>query len=315
VAKIIALVISVGLLAALYSTLDMYTLGSVLSAADPVKLVLSLLLIGVLVPVSAMRLKMFADAAQLPLSIHTAVTATLVANTLNLALPAKLGDLAKATMLSGEARTLLLPALSLSAYEKLADLFAVFCWGAIALAASRRPDPWVLISVAAIISGLISLLVSSAPVRIAGTIIELTRLPMPGGAIRLMDSWVSFVNAVVADRKKLLAGIVLSLSIWAGHFLQILLMAWAIGVSRDWLSMFAVLPMVIVAGLVPLTLAGIGTRDAAIVLLLGPIIGAETAAALGVLFWLRYLIPGLAGLPLIGRYADSISALRRHKDL
>jgi glycosyltransferase 2 family protein len=84
------------------------------------------------------------------------------------------------------------------------------------------------------------------------------------------------------------------------------MMAWALGIKGPWLPLAGTLPLVILAGLAPFTFAGIGTRDAAIVLLIGPLVGADKAAALGVLFWLRYLVPGLVGLPLIPLYFRSL---------
>ena len=94
----------------------------------------------------------------------------------------------------------------------------------------------------------------------------------------------------------------------------IALMAAALGVSGSmelWTTLIALLPVAIVAGLVPLTFAGVGVRDAALVLLLSPYIGAPTAAALGVLFWLRYLVPGLLGSPLLPRFIGLIQTRAR----
>ena len=53
----------------------------------------------------------------------------------------------------------------------------------------------------------------------------------------------------------------------------------------------------ICAGLYP-NVAGVGTRDAALIVLFAPYLDAPTAAVLGILCTLRYLIPGLAGLCL-----------------
>mgnify|MGYP005847060875 CR=1 FL=1 len=58
--------------------------------------------------------------------------------------------------------------------------------------------------------------------------------------------------------------------------------------------------MALLAGLLPSAFAGIGTRDAALVLLFGPYMTAADAAALGVLCTLTYFLPALGGLPFIG---------------
>ena len=61
------------------------------------------------------------------------------------------------------------------------------------------------------------------------------------------------------------------------------------------------------AGLLPLTFAGVGTRDAALVLLYQPYFSTPTAVALGILCTLRYLLPAVAGLPFIwGGFLDAV---------
>lgn len=60
--------------------------------------------------------------------------------------------------------------------------------------------------------------------------------------------------------------------------------------------------LAILAGLLPFTMAGIGTRDAAILFLYAPYLSAGQAAVLGVLATVRYLAPALAGLPFMGDY-------------
>jgi len=63
----------------------------------------------------------------------------------------------------------------------------------------------------------------------------------------------------------------------------------------------ALTPLAILAGLLPFTFAGIGTRDAAFIILYQPFFNAPTGAALGLLCTSRYLLPALMGLPFLGR--------------
>ncbi len=62
--------------------------------------------------------------------------------------------------------------------------------------------------------------------------------------------------------------------------------------------------MAIFIGLLPVTFAGVGTRDAAMLYFLGPATGKGVALALGVFATLRYVLAGLAGLPFIVRLTD-----------
>jgi hypothetical protein len=60
----------------------------------------------------------------------------------------------------------------------------------------------------------------------------------------------------------------------------------------------------------PLTFAGVGTRDAALIIFYQPYLNPPVAAALGLLCTVRYILPALAGLPLLGRYLPVLSGFR-----
>ena len=100
----------------------------------------------------------------------------------------------------------------------------------------------------------------------------------------------------------------LSLLLWGVQFEQVRLFAVAVGGSVPPLANFAVAPLAILAGLVPLTFAGLGTRDAALIALYRPWLPAPAAAAVGLLTSTRYILPALAGLPLFRRALQGPSA-------
>ena len=64
--------------------------------------------------------------------------------------------------------------------------------------------------------------------------------------------------------------------------------------------------LVLMAGQIPLTVAGLGTRDMALVLLWSGYMAPETAAALGVLIATRNLLPPLVGIPMMRPYLSSV---------
>lgn len=76
----------------------------------------------------------------------------------------------------------------------------------------------------------------------------------------------------------------------------------ALRTSVPLIESLALSPLAILAGLIPLTFAGIGTRDAALVFLYAAFLSAPEAAALGLLCTARYFLPALAGLPFLNRY-------------
>jgi glycosyltransferase 2 family protein len=258
-----------------------------------------------LVTLSAVRLKLLAAATNLNVRLRTATEATFAGDTLNLVLPANMGDFARATMLRTPDGSVI-PAVNLSIYEKLIDVFAVFVWGAIATVALHPALNLSTVGVVTVAGILLLFLLWSGPARILLHLKRQIALKSLGLVETLLEGWIGMIEGLWKQPKLIVTILFLSLTIWAGHFAQIGVMTWALGVEGPWVKLAAILPLVILAGLAPFTLAGVGTRDAAIVILLGPAIGFDKAAALGVLFWLRYLVPGLAGLVLIFPYWASL---------
>ena len=312
--KLISLFLSVLVLAVLYAFIDTNALLAALKGTSSGPLFLSLILLIALIGVSALRLRILARAAGLEVALPTATAATLAANALNIFLPAKMGDIAKATMLRDSANSAL-PSLNISIYEKATDVFALFAWGTLALIGlDQARHGFSTLIVVIITVGLGILLFSTAPVRGFLGMTRMVGVP-PAATERYFHMWTAMIERLWRQPAAMVLVLALSAAIWAGHFVQIALMTWALGVNGPWLALGAALPLIILAGFVPFTFAGIGTRDAMIILLAGPLIGPEKAAALGILFWLRYLVPGLMGLPLIPHYLRSLDAGRRETNL
>jgi uncharacterized protein (TIRG00374 family) len=265
--KLVSLTVSVLILAAAYLLIDTKALIGTLRATSPKPLALSLLLLIALVVVSAIRLKILAKASGLAVALPTAMAATFAANALNLFLPARMGDIAKATMLRNRDDGSVLPAVNISIYEKVTDVFAVFAWGMLALVGTgHAKHGFSTPFIAGVTIGLGFLLFSATPGR---WLLQATRMVRaPNGVERYLHAWNAIVEVLLRRPFATALVVLLSAAIWAGHFLQIGLMSWALGVEGPWLALGSALPLVILAGLAPFTFAGIGTRDLVIILLL-----------------------------------------------
>ncbi len=114
---------------------------------------------------------------------------------------------------------------------------------------------------------------------------------------RVHASWQEIQRYSWRDRRQLLKITLTSLFIWFLHLLQIWLFIVAFNTWTPFLANFALSPLVILAGLLPLTFAGVGTRDAALIWFYQPYFAAPTAAALG-------------GLPLLGPYLGTLRKAR-----
>ena len=302
--RLIALFLSLLMLAVLYWLIDARALGRALAETNLWRLILSLVLLMALLILTGMRLMNLARIAGMRVDGWMAMKATFIANSLNLFLPGKLGDLAKATLLR-DAGGSVLPGLHLTIFEKLADVVAVFFCGALAL--MMFPGHAVQTAIfAGIAIGLFAVMLWDKPIRLGLLLLGRIKPSFSEPARQFAEPWRVMVATLRRMPGPLCAFLALTFVIWAGHFVQIAIMAWALGVSGPWAPLLAVFPVVILAGLLPMTIAGIGPRDAAMVFLAGPLIGNDVAAALSILFLLRYIVPGLPGLPLMGEYSRSL---------
>ncbi|NEQ17581.1 MAG: UPF0104 family protein, partial [Moorea sp. SIO3E2] len=93
------------------------------------------------------------------------------------------------------------------------------------------------------------------------------------------------------------------------HLLQIWLFILALNAWTPFLANLALSPLAILAGLLPLTFAGVGTRDAALIFFYQRYFPKEEAAALGLLCTSRYLLPAIGGLPFLGQYLTTVRDL------
>lgn len=300
---LLSLLVSAAILGVLWLNLDRAAILKALSRTDATWLGASLVLLVALVGLSAFRLTLLARYADYRLSGAEAVQATFAANALNMVMPGKLGDLLKAVMMTDGAPARLSGAVALGVWEKLSDLVVLFVVASLPLALLGGA-PCLALTLG--LTGVLGVVVLVRP----GL---LSALSGPVKKVRaLTGQWSDRLTAIRSVPFGLVTLFGLTALIWSGHLVQIVLMTRALGVTCSatcWVEIVGLLPVAIVAGLVPLTFAGVGIRDAALVVLLTPLIGAPEAAALGVLFWLRYLVPGMLGAPLLPRF---LRDLRHH---
>ena len=80
----------------------------------------------------------------------------------------------------------------------------------------------------------------------------------------------------------------------------------AVRASVPFTAGLALSPVVLLCGLVPFTLGGIGPRDAATIYLFAEYMAPEPAAAVGLLMISRSILPTMAAIPFVRRYLEVI---------
>jgi uncharacterized protein (TIRG00374 family) len=302
--KLVALAVSLALIALLWWRIDPRAILAAMRACDPVWLALGL---AAVVPLTLATAWRFALLVRPAIGLAAATRLILSSSTLNLILPSKMGDLAKAWVLTRRDGFDGGFALAVVVIEKLLDLTSLLIWGVAALlwigALSEPLIGFALAVTTVLLALLLAVLAPSSGT--ARLIAAAARRPPRSIGHRLGRFGAQWGEAIAwfwQDRARASWLILLSLAIWAGHLAQFWLFARAIGGGVPFVDNMAFATLAILVGLLPITIAGIGTRDAAIVLLYGAWLRPGQAAVLGVLATSRYLIPALAGLPFIRDY-------------
>lgn len=269
----VQLVMAVALLAALYWAADWRAVATAVANLDVWYLLAAWSLFVPHVVVSAWRWTQLARPAG-EVSQTDAIRITLAASAYNLLLPSKLGDVTKLSVVpsAGRKRGLLWLAL-----EKGFDVAALLILAALGIAGCG----WVAVAIAVAVVGA----ASCALVLLARRANYKPTNTSPTPAPRLLR-WLARWSPIAAT----------SALLWTLHVLQIDLFCKAAGVFVT--GEFAIwrIPLAIFAGLVPFTLWGLGTRDAALVGLFSSVAPTATMATVGLLTATRYLFPGAVGI-------------------
>lgn len=330
--KAVSLIVSLGILALIYWKIDFTKLGPVFAASDPWWMAASL---GMVIPLTALTAWRFQQLTPSEARINFAEANRLIlsASVLNLILPSKMGDIAKALFLPLR-RSL---ALSLVVFEKACDMLSLLVWCVFGLAwvwldhgaallAFRAPD-WLAnfhiafkghlpFSVCGIfVVGLLCLgLMLLGSLGFSRIFFELLGKIAPGKAKgkfrKLSASWEEMHGYFWANKRRLAIVSATSVFIWLLHLLQIWFFILALRGWCPFVANLALSSLAILAGLLPLTFAGVGTRDAALILLYAPYFPAHVAAALGLLCTVRYVLPAIGGLPFFQRYLAKVRGPR-----
>jgi uncharacterized protein (TIRG00374 family) len=228
----------------------------------------------------------------------------LVASVLNLILPSKMGDIAKAWFMKDRGHLDGSLAFSLVVFEKTCDMLSLLLWCAFGLLLYPAKDALFWGMTAAVSGALVFGVLLLGSQRLATAFFRFARLS------RLSAAWAEMHAYFWASKARLVTVALTSIFIWFLHLLQIWMFILALKAYAPFLANLALSPLAILAGLLPLTFAGVGTRDAALVLFYAPYFNAPTAAALGLLCTARYILPALGGLPFAGRYLTAAQTRR-----
>ncbi len=299
--RIAALAVSLIMLALLWWLVEPAAIWRAAARADPTWLALGIAAVVPLTLATALRFRLISGGS---VDVGLATRLTLSASTLNLVLPSKMGDLAKALVLTRRHAFEGADAVALVVFEKLLDLASLLLLGVIALLWIAPNDPLFLLGTTAAAGMLLLLAALLSPIGAATLLARLAAFMPPFIAkrlLRLTDGWDARCRIFWSQPARAWGIVLLSIAIWAGHLGQFWLYANALA-PVPLLGTMAAATLSILVGLAPFTMAGIGTRDAAILYFFREWLSPGQAATLGLLATLRYVLPAIGGLPFMSDF-------------
>jgi uncharacterized membrane protein YbhN (UPF0104 family) len=304
---LISVVVSALLLAFLYGRLDVRQVGQVLLGAHPLGLLFS---VAGILPLTLLRAARFLWVAP-PGAVRglaEALRLTLIASTLNIFAPAKAGDLVKAHFVATRGDISAGGSVAVVIYERLCDVFGLMFWCVLSWAIAQPRVPglgapfWWLLGLGGAISAVLVLSTRTADVlrSIATDAASPTNWRR---FLAIVQGWPDFLHALGGRRPWI---VLFSLVLWGGHLVQIWTFTVALSAPVPFLVCVSLSAVALMAGQLPLTIAGIGARDLTLVVLMTGYLPRESAAGVGILIATRALVPALLGVPFTWPYLSSM---------
>lgn len=130
--------------------------------------------------------------------------------------------------------------------------------------------------------------------------IIIKKLPLGNGLINKLQETLSVLNKVKERKIILSMAILTSGANWTLSMLQAYWLFKAVGAIVPFSAIYAFHPLSIFTGLIPITIAGVGTRDSAIIYFFSNFAASEQSLAVGILYGIQsYWITALLGIPLL----------------
>jgi uncharacterized protein (TIRG00374 family) len=267
--------------------MDVNAIVDELKQASPVYILYSFLLSLIFAILSGLKLKMLVKMMGYKIAWIRCQKITFATYPLNVILPSKSGDLAKSWSLKR-----IMPVsqgVGIFILDRLMDLI-ILCLMSFAGSALISDIKLLILSLSALLIGIISIFILYKAKSFISNNRVFRHLTDIGYATRsLLYNWKYFI-AIFA----------ISILIWIGSVFQIFLLYSAVGKHIPFTFSIAVSPIAILIGILPITVAGMGTRDLSLVYLFSAYSTDSASISVGILFsFLRYWVLALVGIPFL----------------
>ncbi|MCK5299635.1 MAG: flippase-like domain-containing protein [Candidatus Aenigmarchaeota archaeon] len=244
--------------------------------------------------------------SDLNISFKESFELTLVGNSFNIFTPSKLGDLVKYYFLNKKYRFPRSSGFCAFALEKLLDVLSITLFSAIGfffIATDIESYKIVMMFMGIVFFG--ALFVYIFPLErtklfksVISSVINKSRVCTGiNGIFKYIDYfrgrplffiWICLV----------------SVSVWFMNLLQMYVFFLAFNSTVPVEVVFTLVPIAMIIGMIPVTISGMGTRDAALIMLFSGYVGAALMAAVGMMMSFRYFFLAGLGAPYVKKYLE-----------
>ena len=234
-----------------------------------------------------------------PFSFFTAAKIYFFGEGLNIILPSKLGDLSKAIYLKNYKICPFPYASGTVVYEKILDLlsiiiiflFSFLFKGNLTLDNQSQIFTSIFLIFLTIIllfnlHFLGDMILKLAPIKYKSIVLSLLK-------------FLKFFKTLKQSLFSIIFFLFFSILFWAGHMFQIYLFILAANIDITYPQVLLYMPVVIVISLIPISLAGFGTREISLLYFFENLASPENIVLASLMISLRYIIPGLFGFSLL----------------
>ena len=298
----LAFLVSVSILAVIFLRIDLGAFRAHLAGINPILGAAAVLFFAPQIAISAYRWRLMVQ-GYAPVGLGEASQLILAGNALNILLPSRVGDLSKAYFAARQGKMDLNRGMNVVIFEKYLDLASL---GIVALTGVLCVRHWDRPSLVALVFSLG--LLGIFPILYAVNLERWTRFAF-FEKYRILSKIKhflleahSYLEEIKKDRRQLASLLGISIFLWFVHLFQFYLIFRALHSQVSIFHIFRLVPLGILIGLIPITIAGMGTRDSALIYLFAPYEDPALMLGVGLFASLRYLVPGILGLPFLNRY-------------
>jgi uncharacterized protein (TIRG00374 family) len=279
-------------------------IAAVFMAVEPGRLGIAVALVGVVLVLRGLRWSLLLKVAGIDYPLLKATAVWTIGFAAASVTPAKSGDAIRAFYIQEETGRSLGEAFFTVFIERLFDLVFVLMLGLVSVLVFSRyyteiPSAWLVIVASAVVVLCLYLAMNRKLMRLV--LRPVFDLLVPARykdmvALNITSFYDSMAVYARARGQLLLAGI-LTIILWALIFLLAWCVATGFGIDVSVGYIFLIMPVVTLVEILPVSVAGLGTRDATVIYFFS-VVGISSAAAVG--FSLGYLLIGTYASALIG---------------